>query len=376
MNRSIGQALVRSLAYAILVIGVLTTQNLVAATTQNHLRISIYEPDTFNKIYRDKKTVIIVLDGDIDQEAPTRLAQILANPRNHFADVYLNSPGGYIFAGIEIGNLLRRYGANTHVGLMSINKDGDNGLDFAKHTPGYCYSACAIAFLGGVYRFVDKDSRFGVHQFYATTGPNASDLASAQVISARIGSYLREMGVSGELFEHMASAGPQDMKILSRDELIKTKVANYGRKPSQWIIEAVSGGLYLRGTQETVYGSGKMLFVCGNETTPALVFSYYGGGVERTNQLASGVWYHSLIAGRHEFPIQSVEPPATEDGQTVHILPLSKEIVLAIAEASVVGHAMKFRENSPTYLGFTLDISTKSDRDRVRNFLRNCIKNL
>ena len=100
-------------------------------------------------VFRD--TALVYLDGTIDDDAPNRLSTALDGVAGKIA-VWLNSPGGNLFAGMELGRIIRKHGAGTHI------------IDHRTVLPGQCYSACALAFLGGVSRFIDNAARYGVHR--------------------------------------------------------------------------------------------------------------------------------------------------------------------------------------------------------------------
>ena len=101
--------------------------------------------------------------------------------------IWLNSAGGNLFAGMQLGRIIRRRGASTHI------------IDARTLLPGECYSACSLAFLGGVYRFNDNGARYGVHS--ASLGPAGEGADRAPDLSAAVGSYVREMGVDVRLLD-------------------------------------------------------------------------------------------------------------------------------------------------------------------------------
>jgi hypothetical protein len=64
--------------------------------------------------------------------------------------VYLDSPGGSVAEGLKLGRVITKLRALTDVARRT---KGDN---FA---PGICASACVLAYLGGDYRYLTKDSK-------------------------------------------------------------------------------------------------------------------------------------------------------------------------------------------------------------------------
>ena len=111
-------------------------------STDDQLQIRVYEPDLFKTILQDNRSVYIALEGVIDSDAPSRLKQVLSDPRNKNPDVFFHSPGGSLLAGVKIGRLLRQYGANTNVGKISFDRSaGYQYPAFAKFEAGTCKSA-------------------------------------------------------------------------------------------------------------------------------------------------------------------------------------------------------------------------------------------
>jgi hypothetical protein len=163
-------------------------------------------------VFRD--TTLLYLDGRIDPGAPERLSRAL-NGVGGQIDVWLNSPGGNLFAGMQLGRIIRARGASTHI------------IDHRTLQPGECYSACSLTFLGGVHRFNDNGGRYGVHR--ASLGPAPGDVDRGQDFSAAVDGYLREMGIDPRLLELWMRARPDEMYVLSRREAEDLGVVNNGR---------------------------------------------------------------------------------------------------------------------------------------------------
>lgn len=175
--------------------------------------------------------------------------------------VYFNSLGGDLVASVELGQLIRSRGFSTRVG-----RKGSSGTAL----PGRCESGCPLAFAGGKFRFLERESRMGVHQFYRASGQQPNDLSLAQVASALIAKHLDEMGVSLSLMEKMASADSSSMRYLSPLEAYDLGLVNAGALPSQWGVREVAGALVLLGEQETVQGTARIALACGERDTVQL----------------------------------------------------------------------------------------------------------
>jgi len=164
--------------------------------------------------FRD--TGLVYLDGAIDADAPDRLTQALDGIKAKIA-VWLNSRGGNLYAGMQLGRIIRGRGASTYI------------INYRTLLPGECYSACALAFLGGVYRSNDNGARYGVHRASLRSGPTSGrDLG--QQLSMAIGSYMREMGVDARLLDLWVKKGPGEMYVLSPREARDLGVINDGKK--------------------------------------------------------------------------------------------------------------------------------------------------
>src|SRR5262245_65171792 len=125
------------------------------------------------------RSALVYLDGRIDAGAPDRLARTLSGIKGAAA-VWLNSPGGNLFAGMQLGRIIREHGASTYI------------IDSRALLPGECYSACALAFLGGVHRFIDHGARYGVHRASLPVERSTGERNLGQELSGAIGSYMRE----------------------------------------------------------------------------------------------------------------------------------------------------------------------------------------
>lgn len=344
------------------------TPDLFAGT----LTIKLERPDFYKRLMNNN-TWSMLLDGDIDSDAPARVSEALQQLSGNGIDVYLNSRGGDLLAGMQIGELLRESQANTHIGSLVVKASQElGGQDLAEPVPGICYSACALAFLGGSYRYANAQSEYGVHRFYRKAGRSTNDIDIAQLLSAAIGAYIRKMDVSSDLFDLMVQTGKNDIRLLSRKELTDLKVVNNGRKVSEWSIEATEESQYLRGMQTTVYGEGKSLFVCWGKE---LIFqSFYRVSSERAEELVREELYHSLLVDGKPYELVGTGRLEAENGELFGLWRLSREQALAVASSSLVGHAMQYSRTAPTFIGYEIEITRDEDKRKVRNYILNCFK--
>ncbi len=169
------------------------------------------------------ESCFIIIDGKITTEMLTEVELALENRMDGFK-VLLNSGGGSFQAGLALGRLIRERGLHTEVGRAAYVTSTLNDAQFERFDnieDGQCVSACAYAFLGGVVRKINGDSRLGFHRFYLAQGdlPGEGGLAAGQLVAADAVSYLIEMGVDARIFVTASSAGATKMNYPTPEEL-------------------------------------------------------------------------------------------------------------------------------------------------------------
>ena len=274
------------------------------------------------------------------------------------ARVFLNSPGGLLSEGMELGRLFRRLGFATYIG-----RQRGSG---SEAQAGSCSSACVFAFIGGVYRFALPQSRIGVHRF-SSVSPADADPDMAQVISAAIIKYINEMGVDVDLFDRMSRQGKDQILILAEKDLQQLRVVNAGRRPAEWSIEASNGTLYLRGTQQTSAGTGEISFSCKDGEV------LFRPAVEVSDDAAAGVdslVRHSIKFGTALDPLAAaVEPMRVQDGRASALFVLGKDQIGRLRASSSVGYASLQRDLT-SFANFSVD--TGGNLEKIGKFLKNC----
>lgn len=150
---------------------------------------------TISTEQRDGTNVIVVSGAleDEDREKFERVAQQYSEAR-----VFFKSPGGSVLAGVSIGEAIRLKGFSTGV------RSGD-----------VCASACALAWLGGVKRQLQRGSRLGFHAAYVNDGDVSKESGLANAI---VGAYLTRIGLPVSAVVYITKAGPSDMTWLSPNE--------------------------------------------------------------------------------------------------------------------------------------------------------------
>jgi hypothetical protein len=302
-------------------------------------------------------TALVYLDGPIDAGAPDRLSRALDGVNGPVA-IWLNSPGGNLYAGMQLGRIIRTHGAATHI------------RDSRTLLPGECYSACSLAFLGGIYRFADNGGRYGVHRASVPGGPTTGDRDLGQELSAVIESFIREMGIDARLFDLWVKAGPDEMYVLSRREALDLGVVNDGRKPPEWSVAASPGGARLQGRQTTIDGTGTMSFSCDTKQT---VLSSAWDAAGTGEPIAARGWSHWLaIDSFEEVPLKTQQVSST-DGVVRSTFVLPPDLVRLARSARQIGLRMKPSSGRSPAIGYRLDVDDGSAA-MVRSFLGNCLR--
>jgi hypothetical protein len=251
---------------------------------------------------------IIYADGTIDTDSGERLEQFIQSRRvPDESTIFLNSLGGSLIGGLNLGRVLRLHAFRTYIGRINgkpifTPPPLENG--FPEALPGECYSACALAFLGGKFRYIDPKSVYGVHRFsFAIQQPADSDVA--QILSAAIVQYITEMGIDPELFTIMTKAASSDIITLSDQDLEKLGVINNGASKAVWTIESVPTGMYLKGQQDTVYGLDKFMILCAPSGDIALWIMF--DPQKRGDELIKLYKADSLFIDDREIPMTGKE---------------------------------------------------------------------
>jgi hypothetical protein len=192
---------------------------------QAPMQFQAVPPDRMMEVLMGDHAWKIYASGFIDENADQRLEEVIR--RNNIpsgSSLYLHSPGGRMSGGMKLGKAIRR-----HLLLTDVGQIGPRRIEERDGGPGECYSACAMAFLGGEYRFLRDGSTYGVHRFFweKSTG---HDLELAQMMSAVVVEYIRSMDVNTDLFTIASRAGRDEVMTPSREELVRLNVVNNVRR--------------------------------------------------------------------------------------------------------------------------------------------------
>lgn len=150
----------------------------------------------------------ILISGEIVPSDVDELRRVLAQRRKVLGSeplVVLDSPGGSVAAALEMGRIIRDTPAETAI---------DAG--------GSCSSSCIFLHSAGVIRNVFGDGQLGLHRprfdydEFASLSKLDARTAYAQMVEA-CEKYMREMGISDEVFKDMLRVPSQEVRFVDRD---------------------------------------------------------------------------------------------------------------------------------------------------------------
>lgn len=195
----------------------------------------------------------IVADGEFTPTTPDDFVAFLkANNIKIGAryEVYLNSPGGSLFAGVKLGEIIRNYRFGTRVASTIPLNIGGGPFKFETDGPGFCASACSFAFLGGKWR-IAADRTVGVHQHYMDAALkdaqakafSAVDMSEQQAVEGILADYIVRMGVDARFLTRASMSAPTEIYAFSTDEMKRFSITWNDLEYSDWSLEPYKDGI-------------------------------------------------------------------------------------------------------------------------------------
>jgi hypothetical protein len=248
----------------------------------------------------------IAADGRIDAETPARLSALLAQIGRRKLPIYFDSPGGSVPASIEIGRLMRAREMTAGVartipqgcdplrlGEPACERRKRSGAALAaelRTLNASCNSACVYALIGAKVREVASDAGLGVHRISITqttvrtsssgrvrtsTVAEPSDSLSMLEMNDQLARYTVEMGISVALIE-VATAVPNDqLRFITRDEIVRFGIDARDFDESRWTLHALRSGAWFivkgltltSGGEPKRYRTQQLMLLCGRGGT-------------------------------------------------------------------------------------------------------------
>jgi hypothetical protein len=164
----------------------------------------------------------IAAEGEITDATPDDFRSFIrmnATGRRGPVVVFIDSPGGKIVAGTELGKSFRKIGATVAVARLVEGSASER-------TGGVCFSACVYALMGAKRRIAPRGSRIGVHRMFAYDG--VSRRFDNGEMAAMLRRYAYMMGVSPELVVATEQGTPDAIRILTPAEIARWRLASPG----------------------------------------------------------------------------------------------------------------------------------------------------
>lgn len=160
----------------------------------------------------------IAAEGIITQDTPNELRRLLEEQIVYRENrIEFNSPGGNLYAAMELGRIIRGLGNPTTLGRSLTLDNPDFSMDVISFPDAVCFSACAYAFLGGQQRYFFDTDRLGVHRFGNADYQLSAD--EAQGATSDVARYLEEMGVDQRLLQIASRTAFEDNIFIIDAEL-------------------------------------------------------------------------------------------------------------------------------------------------------------
>lgn len=369
---------------------------------------------TWGTVYGDQKAIFA--DGDFVVDTPMTFRRFLTTGESGpETKLYFNSRGGDLASGMEMGRLIHSLHLNTGVGVNQRDPSLDGQVDLHAYShvyPGYCISACTLAFLGGVSRLVDKDSTYAVHQvamdcvdkreararfpWVLLAGVNyCPDLSEAvsmvQNASSAVVQYVRDMGADPLFITEMSKADPGAINPLTQEQLDAYKV-NYTFRTINWAYNTdANGQLFLEYSNADEWKKDQAQFYCDRSGSPRLFLWLIHDTKRSTGRLdpqpiidlaARGLSIHwelpqarpdgfadirSLMLEPYEI-IAAPEKTAQENIRAR--IDLSQRFIDVLNQAKRI-EVVTSEQDASGVTGFTL-ISMGLDHEKIAGMLRSC----
>lgn len=234
-------------------------------------------------------------DGDFTLSTPNTLREFLKqSDYSPDTTIYLNSRGGDLAAGMEVGDIIRDAHLNTGVARNQRDESERGAIDPLANTrvyPGYCISACTLAFLGGVSRKVDAGSTYAVHQvamdciqkdaarkrfpWVLLAGVNycpelSEAVAMVQVATGAVVKYVQDKGADPLFLSEMSKADSRSINPLTQAQLDAFRI-NFTLSEEVWKFDTdPAGGFFLGYEQKDEWRAHTVQFYCDRSSGPRL----------------------------------------------------------------------------------------------------------
>ncbi|WP_426407816.1 hypothetical protein [Bradyrhizobium ganzhouense] len=265
----------------------------------------------------------IAIEGKVDPGSATRVERFLHERKDTHRPIYFNSPGGEMRDALAIGRLLRAQKAVGRVGrtvvdacpgtqtddaCTLIKTNRDEVIASIVTRGAVCGSACTFLLFGTSTREVAPDSMVAVHgarvgmQFRVnvTEARREEAIAKAHVEADRMAfAYVDEMGISRDVMTLADSISPDNIRVLTRQELYNFRIDTRNVVETPWAMEKAPSPLVQKIVQiktDSGFQKFEWRFICGGKTQTRLMVA------NELSKDASGTRGMTMVAGSTKAP--------------------------------------------------------------------------
>jgi hypothetical protein len=310
----------------------------------------------------------IYVSGNVTPAMFQRFKEVIAENKIEQAKVQLDSPGGSLYVGLQMGQLIRQRGFSTEVGAF-------NGA-WGESTAGQCHSACNFIFMGGVWRYFDENSRFGVHRFYSSQSETSAETTEqeTQAVVGELLKYVQDLEISPAFLIKMMEQHSNDLEMLDISEMLRLNIANNGRSAPSWYVALdTERGFSVDGVQQTDSQISSVRLICrGSGAGPTMEIEEWNPQLAALKPRSMALELGVASGGRERFfPVSSPPNGIKYDGDYFRAsVPLNRMINLALLGGDKIGLRYSANGLGPFFLW--VEYSDEASRGYVSDFFSFC----
>jgi len=259
-----------------------------------------------------------------------------------------HSTGGSVEAGLKLGRLIREHGLYTGIGRQPEVSEGN------PEAQATCSEACALAILGGKFRFAEPSAKYVPYSFGLRSDEHSKNSIAAQQ-NASVTVYLKEMGLALSTYEALPALSNGTLVEHSKlyDALVLTGDALKPSWSSGKFTDADQDiNFYVEGRRDTVYGSNKIAFFCTptlGEVGMLIQFDPQGRADEILDMIAVSL---ELNGEYIEYDEHLISKHETNMGDISALFAIPGDIWFDLTNADTTGVAFQHGYLSAVFLGF------------------------
>ncbi|BBO06626.1 hypothetical protein BwSH20_27530 [Bradyrhizobium ottawaense] len=308
----------------------------------------------------------IAIEGQIDQDAASRIRRFLAGVKDLQRPIYLHSPGGNVEQSYVIARLLRSRKAIARVGRTIATacaagtqidaacqkiKNGNGEVEAELSTyHAMCNSACGYLFLGATSREVAPDAALAVHnsrlilRFQGNPPPEVVAEARRRRIAGADrdrAAFIAAMGISRELDALISTVKFENLHVLTRPELYRFGIDTRPLAETMWRLEKgarpfISKIAAVKKENDASFRTMEWRLYCENKKRVPLMFA---GEIDASAAGKKTI----LIAASADMSKQAGGPPVRFGKYEVWNGAVDPDMVKAV----LASHSLQVRETTP-----------------------------